>query len=172
MIHIAILVGLLILAIAFHTRPCTRPEIHDGFLSPGACRAAIQHARALGLEESTVADAARGQVRDTARTSSHVFLGDDDPVGTAIRDRVSRLTGTPVSRMEHVQILRYRPGDEYKPHFDACNNGCDGGRDMPRTETVLIYLNTVEAGGVPYRGRGRRGATGTRGPVAQYRRRR
>jgi prolyl 4-hydroxylase len=109
----------------------------------------IRHAKAKGLDRSTVTDAHKGAARDTARTSSHVFLEDGDPVGEMIRQRVSRLTGAPVSRMEHVQILRYMPGEEYRAHYvyDACNDGCDGGRDMPRTETVLVYLNSVDEGG-------------------------
>ena len=49
--------------------------------------------------------------------------------------------------MENVQVLHYLPGQEYKPHFDACNDGCDGGKNMPRVATVYIYLNDVDEGG-------------------------
>ena len=70
---------------------------------------------------------------------------------------VAKVTGLPVENQEDWQVLRYKPGQEYKSHFDAANpaaadyegvierdrqRGC--GR---RVYTFFIYLNNVEEGG-------------------------
>ena len=127
-------------------QPCLAPRVYDNVLSPGECERMIERAKALGLSRSTVAEKSGSQTSQI-RTSSHVFLPPDDPVGETLKAKVRQLTGVPQSRMEQVQIVHYRPGQQYKPHFDACNDGCDGGKDMPRTKTVMFYLNTVEEGG-------------------------
>jgi prolyl 4-hydroxylase len=122
------------------------PKIHDNILTPGECERVIQAAQRLGLERSTVAEKSGNQTSGI-RTSSHVFLLDSDPIAQTLKSKVHQLTGVSPSRMERVQVVHYRPGQEYKPHFDACNDGCDGGKDMPRTQTVMFYLNTVDQGG-------------------------
>lgn len=129
-------------------QPCLEPRVYDNILSPGECERVIQRAKSLGLHRSTVVNKkANSGTRDSIRTSSHVFLPRGDPVGDMVKHTAQTLTGVPISRMEDVQVLHYLPGQQYKPHYDACNNGCDGGKDMPRTQTVMFYLNTVEEGG-------------------------
>jgi len=122
------------------------PKVHDNVLTPGECQRVIQAAQRLGLHRSTVAEST-GNTTSAIRTSSHVFLPDTDPIAQTLKTKVHQLTGVPHARMEQVQVVHYHPGQLYKPHFDACNDGCDGGKDMPRTETVMFYLNTVEYGG-------------------------
>ena len=46
---------------------------------------------------------------------------------------------------EDLHVLRYQPGGEYKPHFDAANN--------PRVLTCLYYLNGVGATWFPLAGK-------------------
>ena len=143
-----VLVACMISCIVSWHRTCPLPRVVDGFLTPQECQQVIQSAQRLGLERSTVVRHQPGRDRvDDSRTSSQVFLPPGDPAGDMVKARVSQLTGDPVSRMENVQVLRYGPGEEYKPHFDACDDGCDGGRNMPRKATVYIYLNEVERGG-------------------------
>ena len=43
---------------------------------------------------------------------------------------------------EPLQVLRYRPGQEYRPHFDAIAND-----DNQRVMTFLVYLNDDYEGG-------------------------
>lgn len=129
-----------------HASPCDLRVVDDA-LDPTTCEQVIQRAKALGLQRSTVTDAVATTTRDAARTSSQVFLPDTDPLARLVKRTARDLTSLPESRMEQVQVLHYLPGQEYKPHFDACNDGCDGGRDMPRTATVYVYLNDVEEGG-------------------------
>jgi prolyl 4-hydroxylase len=123
-----------------------KPAIHDNMLTPDECHRVIEAAQRLGLNRSTVAEKS-GNTTSTIRTSSHVFLPDSETIAQTLKRKVHHLTGVPLSRMEQIQVVQYQPGQEYKPHFDACNDGCDSGKDMPRTETVMFYLNTVEEGG-------------------------
>jgi prolyl 4-hydroxylase len=50
-----------------------------------------------------------------------------------------------------LQILRYRKGQEYRPHFDSFPDGAGGAvhtaRGGQRVNTVLVYLQSPEAGG-------------------------
>ena len=141
-----ILLCLCSVIIAMHTTPCMKPSIYDTMLTPDQCQRVIEAAQRLGLNRSTVAEKT-GNTTSTIRTSSHVFLPDSEPIAQTLKHKVHTLTGVPLSRMEQIQVVQYQPGQEYKPHFDACNDGCDGGKDMPRTQTVMFYLNTVEQGG-------------------------
>lgn len=67
----------------------------------------------------------------------------EDPVVHAINRRLAALTGTDVHQGEPLQILRYRPGQEYRPHLDWLGNQ-PGSR---RILTALIYLNDEYEGG-------------------------
>jgi prolyl 4-hydroxylase len=55
--------------------------------------------------------------------------------------RLAALTGTDVHRGEPLQILRYRPGQQYHPHTDWL------GEENARMLTALIYLNEEYEGG-------------------------
>jgi prolyl 4-hydroxylase len=122
------------------------PSVYNSFLTPTECQRLIQAAQRVGLNRSTVADT-DGSVTSQIRTSSHAFLQDDEPIAKRIKRKVEILTGLPASRMEQIQIVHYSPGQQYKPHYDACMDKCHLGSDLPRTETVMMYLNTVERGG-------------------------
>ena len=59
---------------------------------------------------------------------------------------VAKLTKRPVSHQEPLHIVRYRPGEEYRPHMDVIP---DQSRMPcgPRVFTVLVYGNDVACGG-------------------------
>ena len=63
-------------------------------------------------------------------------------------------------------MLRYRPGAEYKPHYDYFDPAQSGTptilkRGGQRVATMVMYLNTPEAGGAHHLSRGRaRGRAG------------
>jgi prolyl 4-hydroxylase len=64
------------------------------------------------------------------------------PFVRAINLRIAAATGTPVECGEPLQILRYGPSQEYRPHFDAI-----AGMENPRVLTALAWLNADYAGG-------------------------
>jgi len=53
-----------------------------------------------------------------------------DAVVAALEERVAAWTGIPVSHQEDLQVLRYAPGQQYRPHMDSNGRIC----------TVLVYL--------------------------------
>ncbi|MDE2092074.1 MAG: SEL1-like repeat protein [Gammaproteobacteria bacterium] len=107
------------------------------------------------LQRSEVVDPATGKaLRVMLRTSSSMNFElsmYDMVVGLACR-RLASAAGTTCSHAEPMSILRYLPGEEYKPHYDyfALNEqGVPVVRDKngQRISTVFAYLNDVEEGG-------------------------
>ncbi len=107
------------------------------------------------VRRSQIVDARTGEARaDPMRTSSHVTLGprQHDHVLEVIERCISRVCELPAANGEFLQILRYRPGEEFRPHVDYFNESsagayqslADGGQ---RAHTVLVYLNDEYHGG-------------------------
>jgi hypothetical protein len=83
------------------------------------------------------------------RTSSTAWVPTaDDPVLRKLTERVATLMGLPAARLLYgeaedagkVQVVSYRPGQQYGVHHD-----CNG--SIRRFATCLYYLNDVEEGG-------------------------
>lgn len=93
---------------------------------------------------STVFDSNRKLVRDPIRTSDggtiHWLI--EDPAVHALNRRLGAATGTSAEQGEAIQILRYRPGQQYHPHLDFVRAS---GND--RVLTALVYLNHDYGGG-------------------------
>ena len=98
---------------------------------------------------------------DNTRTSNQTWLKNDAlPCIKRMSTFVSKLSQLPVANQEQWQILRYRPGQEYKPHYDSCNIITHDYADCVKEEIMLkwgkrvctffIYLNDVEDGGETY----------------------
>ena len=100
------------------------------------------------LERSTVFDKEGQNYVHEARTSFTYFLpsgkGPDDVIWRAER-AASAILGVPIHFMEQLQLVRYHPGQEYKPHLDYFEDDI-----MNRTFTIFVYLNDMhpdETGG-------------------------
>ena len=60
------------------------------------------------------------------RKSEQVWIFDvDDPFIASISTKISKVTNTPVSHQEALQIVHYGVGGKYEPHYDACREQCD-----------------------------------------------
>lgn len=124
---------------------------YPGVLPPRVLDALIQLASPL-VRRSQIVDARTGEMRpDPMRTSWHVTFGprQHDHVIEAIEQCIRRVSGLSALNGEFLQILRYRVGEEFRPHVDYFNDDAhpalvDGGQ---RAQTVLIYLNDQYAGG-------------------------
>ena len=120
------------------------PEVtlFRGAFSPAECEFLM-----LVAEPTYQVSLVRGEfgedVRDEIRTSdgSTIHWLIEDPAIHAINRRLAALSGTRVEQGEALQILRYRPGQQYHPHVDWL------GEDNARILTALIYLNDDYAGG-------------------------
>ncbi|MCM3595003.1 2OG-Fe(II) oxygenase [Metabacillus idriensis] len=81
------------------------------------------------------------------RTSSSMFFqeNENDTI-TKIEKRISALMNIPIEHGDGIQILKYSPGQEYKPHFDFFTSTNKGIKNN-RISTLVMYLNDVEHGG-------------------------
>lgn len=123
-------------------RPETR--LFAKLLTEGECSALAAAARP-SLMPSVVIHPTTGEaIPHPVRTSDNAVFPwlDETPFIHAINRRLAAASGTEVAAGEPLQVLRYRPGQEYKPHFDALQ-----GTDNQRVLTMIAYLNTGYAGG-------------------------
>ena len=84
-------------------------------------------------------------VRTSATSWCNVAYCLDDPFLQQVRSRIANVTRVPWEYAEHLQTLKYLPGQFYREHHDqnAPRNSAWG----PRLYTFFIYLSDVEAGG-------------------------
>lgn len=123
------------------------------FLSQNECDRLVDAARPR-MQRSLTADRHTGvdQV-DTVRTSRGMFFQrDENPLVRTIEARIARLLAWPIDRGEHLQVLHYRPGDRYEPHYDYFDPTGEGApallaRGGQRIATLLMYLREPERGG-------------------------
>ena len=84
------------------------------------------------------------QIRDPIRISDccGFTAALEDPAIHALNRRLAAASGTRVGQGEPLQVLRYGPGGEYKPHFDSIPGAAN-----QRIFTVLVWLNDAYEGG-------------------------
>ena len=83
---------------------------------------------------------------------SSLFQRGETPLIQRIEARIARLLNWPIENGEGLQVLHYRPGAEYKPHYDYFDPAEPGTptivqRGGQRVGTLVMYLNTPEKGG-------------------------
>ena len=97
-----------------------------------------------GYTPSIVNDAQGRQVRDPIRTSDGAAITwlMEDPATHALTRRLAAISATGADQGEAMQILRYRPGQQYHRHLDFVRAA-----DNQRFLTALVYLNDDYRGG-------------------------
>jgi prolyl 4-hydroxylase len=127
--------------------------VFGGLLSDAECDGLVELARPRLARSETVDNATGGSEVNAARTSDGMFFerGEAALIGR-IEQRIARLVGWPLEHGEGLQVLRYRPGAEYKPHHDYFDPAHAGTatilkRGGQRVATIVMYLNTPAAGG-------------------------
>jgi len=112
--------------------------------TPGECNY-LAEAAAPMLAPSVVVDPATGAQRpDPVRVSDAMgfTLPLENPAVHALGQRIAAASGTMATQDEPLQVLRYRPDGEYRPHFDAIP-----GFDNQRILTMIVWLNEDYEGG-------------------------
>lgn len=131
-----------------------RIVLFGDFLSGEECDALIEAARDR-LQPSKVVSREDGSdgVLENVRTSNGMFFarGQTELV-RRIETRIARLANWPEERGEGMQVLHYREGARYLPHFDFFPPSAPGSeavlrRGGQRVATILMYLNEPENGG-------------------------
>ena len=114
------------------------------FFSPAECAHVAGVTGAL-LAPARVIDPVTGQWRaHPVRTSDDAAIGpaQEDLVIRALNLRIAAASGTRVEQGEALTVLRYRPGQQFRPHLDTI-----AGAANQRRATMLVYLNEGYGGG-------------------------
>ncbi|MET0309098.1 MAG: 2OG-Fe(II) oxygenase [Sphingomonas sp.] len=125
-------------------RESPRVERFAGFCTPAEC-AHIASVAAPLLQPATVFDPASGRmVPHPIRSSDNAPIGptNESLVVQAINRRVAAATATDVTQGEPLTVLRYGPGQQYRPHLDTLPNPAN-----QRIRTAILYLNHAYTGG-------------------------
>jgi prolyl 4-hydroxylase len=129
--------------------------VEDNVLSPALCEHIVSLAENKGLGDNLI-NRDGDYIQDEIRTSKGTFFsyGDNDVLDGVI-EALSDMCGLPPTRLEPLNVQRYEPGQEYKPHYDAFL--LDEMGEMPKSSrtkeagnrctTIVCYLNTVANGG-------------------------
>jgi len=119
-------------------------EIVRALLNDEECAYLIARAEPL-LKPSYVDDGKTGVGRPDPIRTSHgaAFIPhEEDLVVQAINRRLAAATDTRVGNAEALYVMRYTPGQQYRPHRDALP-----GLANQREWTAIIYLNDSFEGG-------------------------
>ena len=130
-----------------------RIVVFGDFLSREECDALIDLAQPRLARSLTVDTKTGGEEINADRTSSGMFFqrGENNLV-RLIEARIGALLGWPVEMGEGIQVLRYVPGAEYKPHYDYFDPQEPGTptivkRGGQRVATFVMYLREPLRGG-------------------------
>ena len=130
-----------------------RIVVFGNLLSDEECDAIVALSGARLARSETVATSSDGSEVNAARTSEGMFFerGETELV-RRVEARLAALLNWPVDHGEGLQILRYRPGAEYLPHYDYfdpehVSTPAILKRGGQRVATLVMYLNTPTAGG-------------------------
>ncbi len=120
-----------------------------GVLTPAECDRIIASATPRLERSKTLAGVS------SVRTSEQAWIQHADAdVGDLverIRARASQLVGIYREDLfEQLQVVRYVPGQEYRPHHDACVAECSGAQRIHRRATLLVYLTDDFEAGATY----------------------
>jgi prolyl 4-hydroxylase len=136
-----------------HTMRHPRVVVFGNLLSPEECEGLIAAARVRLARSLTVETRRGGEVLNVDRTSEGMFFerGENEIV-SRLEQRIAALLRWPVEFGEGLQILRYAPGAQYRPHYDYFDPGEPGTptilkRGGQRVATLVMYLQEPEQGG-------------------------
>jgi prolyl 4-hydroxylase len=130
-----------------------RVVVFGGLLSDEECAALIEMATPRLARSLTVETKSGGEEVNADRTSNGMFFerAENDLI-RRIEARIARLVNWPEENGEGLQVLHYRPGTEYKPHYDYFDPKEPGTptilkRGGQRVGTLIMYLGEPEKGG-------------------------
>ncbi len=130
-----------------------RIVVFGNLLSDQECDELIELAKPRLARSLTVATKTGGEEINQDRTSNGMFFQrGENPVVQRLEARLARLLNWPEENGEGLQILHYRPGAEYKPHFDYFDPVEPGTptilkRGGQRVATIVMYLAEPDKGG-------------------------
>ncbi len=130
-----------------------RPEIlsrtpmvsrFQGFFTPAECTYLADAADPFFEPAPTFDEGTRRLIMNPVRTSDTAVFPwiAENPALHALNRRIAAASGSRPEQGEPLQVLRYRTGQQYRPHIDAIP-----GFENQRVMTMLVYLNEDFEGG-------------------------
>lgn len=131
-----------------------RLNLSRDLLPPAACTWLVERARPL-VQPAQTFDPVSGAARPDPDRNNDVAEFDllsSDLVLLLARWRMATLAGMSQDALEYTSVLRYRPGQEFRPHYDFLDPRLPGfaeeiRRFGQRIATCLVYLNDDYSGG-------------------------
>ena len=130
-----------------------RVVVFGDLLSSDECDEMIALARARLVRSETVQTETGASEVNEARTSQGMFFNrGEHALVQRLEARMAALLAWPLENGEGLQVLRYGPGAEYKPHYDYFDPAHSGTpsilkRGGQRVASLVCYLNTPAQGG-------------------------
>ena len=135
------------------TMQSPRLVVFGELLSVEECETLIADARRRLARSLTVETRTGGEMLNVDRTSDGMFFerGESELV-QRIEARIARLLNWPLEYGEGLQVLRYAPGAQYRPHYDYFDPAEPGTtsilqRGGQRVATLVMYLGEPAQGG-------------------------
>lgn len=121
--------------------PYEHPYIISDFIDKSLCQNIIQFATPKLFDSRVI-----GGKNSKIRNSQQCWIDKNLPIVKNLYEKASKIAGLPITNAEDLQVVRYKPGQYYSQHHDACcddNSGCSKflSRGGQRVLTILIYLN-------------------------------
>lgn len=118
----------------------------------------VEHLKTIGqplLTRSMVVGEETGSAINAHRTSSSAFLNNvESEITKNIQKRAAKLVRANHQDVEALQVVHYKDGQKYEPHYDFFDRSKEGGKTSigqqgQRMATLLVYLNDIDddAGG-------------------------
>jgi prolyl 4-hydroxylase len=106
----------------------------------------------LGTADKMQNDTNPLQIHETRTSEGMFFSRAEHALITRLETRIAALLAWPIENGEGLQVLRYGPGAEYKPHYDYFNPAHSDTvgilkRGGQRVASLVCYLNTPAQGG-------------------------
>ncbi|VWX56993.1 Prolyl 4-hydroxylase [Burkholderiales bacterium 8X] len=127
--------------------------VFGNLVSSEECEFLIRKAKERLARSLTVETRTGGEALNVDRTSDGMFFerGENDVVAR-LEQRIADLVAWPVIFGEGLQVLRYQPGAQYRPHYDYFDPAEPGTpsilkRGGQRVATLVMYLQEPEQGG-------------------------
>ncbi|VTU39988.1 2OG-Fe(II) oxygenase superfamily protein [Variovorax sp. PBS-H4] len=130
-----------------------RVVVFGDLLSDDECEDLIQTARQRLARSLTVETQTGGEALNVDRTSDGMFFErGENPVVARLEQRIALLLRWPLEFGEGLQVLRYSPGAQYRPHYDYFDPAEPGTptilrRGGQRVATLVMYLQEPGLGG-------------------------
>ncbi len=130
-----------------------RVVVFGDLLSDAECDEMIAlAAQRLARSETVQTDTGASEVNESRTSQGMFFARGEHPVVARLEGRIAVLLGWPLENGEGLQVLRYAPGAEYKPHYDYFDPAHSGTpsileRGGQRVASLVCYLNTPAQGG-------------------------